>query len=98
MKTKTFAWLILSDRLNTRDLLQRRHWHVSDDTHCVLCPLKCYEDMIHMFFNAISAVSIWNYLQINWNGNGDSDLHEVIADARRSFGHSFFMEVLITTC
>jgi hypothetical protein len=25
MRTKTFAWLLLSDRLNTRDILIRRH-------------------------------------------------------------------------
>ena len=26
LRTKFFAWLLLNDRLNTRDLLQRRHW------------------------------------------------------------------------
>jgi hypothetical protein len=62
MKTKTFAWLLLSDRLNTRDLLQRRHWHVSDDTHCVLCPLRSYEDRIHLFFQCNFSCRIWNYL------------------------------------
>jgi hypothetical protein len=50
MKTKTFAWLLLSDRLNTQDLLQRRHWTITSDTHCVLCPLRCHEDRIHLFF------------------------------------------------
>jgi hypothetical protein len=28
MKRKVFAWLLLVDRLNTRDLLRRRHWNV----------------------------------------------------------------------
>jgi hypothetical protein len=49
MKTKTFAWLLLAHRLNTRDLLQRRHWIVTDETHCVFFPLRCHEDIIHFF-------------------------------------------------
>jgi hypothetical protein len=44
MTTKVFACLILKDRLNTRDMLQRRHWRVTDETTCVLCPLHAHED------------------------------------------------------
>jgi hypothetical protein len=29
-KHKFFAWLILHDRINTNDMLLRRHWHVTD--------------------------------------------------------------------
>jgi hypothetical protein len=50
MKTKVFSWLLLVDRLNTRDLLQRRHWHVTDNYHCELYPLHVHEDMIHLSF------------------------------------------------
>jgi hypothetical protein len=50
MKTKVFAWLLLVDRLNTRDLLQRRHWNVTDLYHCELCPMHVHEDRIHLFF------------------------------------------------
>jgi hypothetical protein len=50
MRHKMFAWLVLSDRVNTRDLLQRRHWHVTDDTHYELCPGHLYEDRAHLFF------------------------------------------------
>jgi hypothetical protein len=28
-KHKFFAWLILHDRINTKDMLRRRHWHVT---------------------------------------------------------------------
>jgi hypothetical protein len=50
MRHKMFAWLVLSDCLNTRYLLQRRHWHVTDDTHCELCSGHLYEDRAHLFF------------------------------------------------
>jgi REP element-mobilizing transposase RayT len=58
MKTKVFAWLLLVDRLNTRDLLQRRHWNVTDDYRCELCPLHVYEDRIHLFFECNFSVRI----------------------------------------
>jgi hypothetical protein len=58
MKTKGFAWLMLSDRLNTRDMLQRRHWRVTNDTHCVLFPIRSYEDRIHLFFQCNFSVRI----------------------------------------
>ena len=39
---------------------------------------------------------IWSYLQIEWSGN--DDLQSIVTAARRSFGHPFFMEVVITAC
>jgi hypothetical protein len=93
MRSKMFAWLLLSDRLNTRDLLQRRHWHVTDDTHCVLCPGRFYEDRAHLFFECNFSMRIWNYLQITWQSN--NDMQSVVSVAKQSFGQPFFMEVLI---
>jgi hypothetical protein len=93
MSAKFFAWFILQDRLNTRDLLKRRHWHVTEDVHCVLCPLGIYEDRIHLFFVCNFSQRIWSYLQIDWISN--DDLETVMQAARRSFGKPFFMEVAI---
>jgi hypothetical protein len=55
MKHKFFAQLLISDSLNTRDMLKRRHWNVTEDTHCVLCFARAYEDRMHLFFSAISV-------------------------------------------
>ena len=35
-RLKFFAWLVLMDRLNTRDMLQRRNFHVQPNNFCVL--------------------------------------------------------------
>ena len=36
LKIKVFAWLLFFDRLNTKDMLVRRHWRaVEDDNLCV---------------------------------------------------------------
>jgi hypothetical protein len=34
-KHKYFAWLIVHDRINTKDMLGRRHWNVTSDHSCV---------------------------------------------------------------
>jgi hypothetical protein len=96
MKIKVFAWLLLSDRLNTKDMLQRRHWHVTDNYDCVLCSNGDREDRDHLFFNCNFSSRIWNYLQIKW-GTGCS-LVQSAEIARRSFRHVFFTEVTALAC
>jgi hypothetical protein len=96
MTSKVFAWLLLKDRLNTKDMLQRRHWNVVEQSHCVLCPLRVHEDRSHLFFQCNFSQRIWNYLQIQWIAH--DDLQTVVAEARRSFGQPFFMEVVIMAC
>jgi hypothetical protein len=45
-----FAWLLLADRLNTKDLLRRRHKHLDEGYHCVLCHEQVDETSLHLFF------------------------------------------------
>jgi hypothetical protein len=54
-----------------------------------------HEDRVHLFFECNSSARVWNYLQIQWVGNSSHDLQQVVSEARRSFGHPFFMDVLI---
>jgi hypothetical protein len=93
MKTKVFAWLLLVDRLNTIDLLRRRHCNVSEDPTCVLCPSRVYEDRIHLFFHCNFSARIWTYLQIEWQQH--DDLQVVLSDAKRSFGYPFSRRSLL---
>jgi hypothetical protein len=66
MRIKCFTWFLLSDRLNTRDLLQCKHWKVTEDTHCELCPFRLYKDRVHLFFECNFSARVWNYLQVEW--------------------------------
>ena len=70
LRIKVFAWLLVSDRLNTRDMFRRRHWNVTGDFNCVLCPLGDTEDWMHLFFQCNFSVRIWSYLQIQWEPAG----------------------------
>ena len=65
LKFKVFGWLLLMDRLNTRDMVQRRHWIIQDDT-CVLCHCALHEDRAHLFFACNFSQRVWNYLGISW--------------------------------
>ena len=50
MKIKVFGWLLLSDRLNTRNMLKRRHFNIGNMFGCLLCPI-CMDEMVeHLFF------------------------------------------------
>jgi hypothetical protein len=96
MKHKFFAWLLLNDRINTRDMLKRRNWKVTEDTHCVLCPGRQYEHRIHLFFECNFSQRVRNYLQIEWTSG--QEVQMIFSEAKRSFGKPFFMEVVILAC
>lgn len=67
MKVKAFLWLLFMDRLNTRDMLQRRQLHVQDGPSCKMCTSGVLEDMVHMFFSCPFAKSCWNLLGVSWD-------------------------------
>lgn len=95
MKIKMFAWLLLNDRLNRRDMLLRRHWRSPDDDNfCPNCPVQILEDRDHLFFKCLFATRVWNYLQITWQASLSTKA--CILAASRIFGHPFFLEVVFT--
>jgi hypothetical protein len=69
LRIKFFAWLLINDRLNTRDMLRRRQCNVTNVYDYVLCPTHAVEDWMHLFFYCNFSQRVWNYLQISW-GNG----------------------------
>jgi hypothetical protein len=96
LRIKVFAWLLVSDRLNTRDMLRRRNWNVTSDFTCVLCPTHTTEDWIHLFFDCNFSRRIWNYLQIEWTQH--DTIEEMFIAARKVFSKPFFTEVIILAC
>ena len=88
MSIKMFAWLVIMDRVNTKDMIQRRHWKINDGPECVLCLTRVLEDINHLFFQCNFSMRIWNYLQITWL-NSD-DMVEIALHARKEFNKPFF--------
>jgi hypothetical protein len=58
-KHKFFFWLLLMDRLNTRNLLKRKNRHL-DDYNCVLCNTNTEETCFHLFFTCPFSAACWN--------------------------------------
>ena len=56
-KIKVFGWFLLSDRLNTRNMLKRRHYNIGSNLDCLLCGLHVEEMVEHLFFIALSVRS-----------------------------------------
>jgi hypothetical protein len=48
-KHRVFFWLLLNDRLNTKNLLRRKRFNVLS-VACVLCNLDSEETLKHLFF------------------------------------------------
>jgi len=49
-KRKFFFWLLLKDRLNTRELLRRKTMEL-ENYNCALCFLNTDESLMHLFFH-----------------------------------------------
>jgi hypothetical protein len=61
MKHKVFFWLLLKDRLSTRDLLRRKDMNLDSFT-CDLCILQRLESGAHLFLRCNFARACWNSL------------------------------------
>lgn len=68
MKIKVFGWLLLIDRLNTRDMLDRKHCAPQGvPLTCVLCGQNIRETLSHFFFQCSFSRSCWISTGCNWD-------------------------------
>ena len=58
---KIFFWLLLHDKNNTRNMLQRMTMHL-DSYSCVLCSDKTDETSIHLFWNCPFSLYCWDHI------------------------------------
>ena len=66
-KLKVFVWLLLLDRLNTKDLMHRKNWHIEEGINCVLCDQDCLETRDHLFFDCAFASLCWEDVGFAWD-------------------------------
>jgi hypothetical protein len=94
-KHNFFACLILHDRINTKDMLLRRRWNVTNNHDCVLCCSGQFEDWRHLFVNCMFSIRVWNYLHSPWH---PGSTYESLLAARKSFKGPCFTEIGILAC
>ena len=67
LKLKVFCWLLLKDRLNTKDMMDRKHWHVEGGSNCVLCD----DGNLERFRESLFHVCLCHGVLANgWSGLG----------------------------
>lgn len=69
-KHKVFAWLILKDRISTRELLRRKNMELQD-YNCVLCSLSTEESLFHLLADCPFATACWNSIGLQVNHHLD---------------------------
>ena len=93
MKIKVFGWLLLSDRLNTRNILKRRHYNIGDNYTCLLCASPPEETLEHLFFTCPFSQDCWTHLNISWPTQG-SRLHW-IEEAKTIWNKPMVMDIFL---
>ena len=97
MKIKVFGWLLLSDRLNTRNMLKRRHYNIGDDHDCILCGLHIEETVEHLFFECQFTQPCWASFGLSWQQGGTR--LQNIEVAKETWARPLFMETfLLAAC
>jgi len=92
-KIKFFTWLLLMDRLNTRDVLRRRKKFEEEGYSCALWHEHVQETVFHLFFGCQSSVTRWFAIGIQWHNSGD--VCQMIVHQKSLFRGRFFMDLFM---
>ena len=92
-KIKFFCWLLLSDRLNTRNMLRRRHYTVGNTFSCTMCNAGVEETVEHLFFHCAFSKSCWHLLKLPLSNDLTSNRLQLVSHARSHWPNQMFMEV-----
>jgi hypothetical protein len=94
-KHKIFFWLLISDRLSTRNILRRKQMHLPS-YNCVLCLNGHEETRSHLFLQCSFAKECWQLIHIDIPS--DSDFPEIAELLREQIQSRFFIAAIILMC
>jgi hypothetical protein len=92
-RVKFFGWLVLSDRLNSRNMLKRRHYILNSGYNCLMCDNPPEETLEHMLFHYPFSQSCWQTLDMSFDSTGDR-LH-IIERGKARWNRPLFMEIFL---
>ena len=64
LRHKIFFWMLLYDRVSTRNMLHRKNMYLPD-YNCALCLDRTQETLIHLFWDCHFAFNCWNCILPN---------------------------------
>lgn len=92
MKHKVFFWLVLRDRISTRDILSRRNMHL-DSYNCEMCILQRRETTSHLLLRCNFAKACW--LSIGISVITTRSMVRIFKRIKESLQLTFFMEIIV---
>jgi hypothetical protein len=94
-KHKIFFWLILRDKLSTRNMIRRRGMFL-EDYHCVLCQQSIEETVMHLFFYCPFARDCWAI--INFSFADHLSVSQIFQAWKRKLLVDFSLDIFIIWC
>lgn len=94
-KHKVFFWLLISDRLSTRNMLRRKNMEL-ESYDCVFCVNSTEETVQHLFLQCPFAAQCWQNIQIEAPGN--TLFPETVSQIKEQMQSQFFMATIILMC
>ena len=93
-KHKVFFWLLLRDRLSTRELLRRRNMHLLS-YNCACCTLDVEETLSHLFLTCHFAQVCWIKLNVIFV---ETDPFLAFEEIKTQLHVPFYMDIIILFC
>lgn len=94
-KHKVSYWLLLNDRLSTRNILRRKHIHL-ESYNCELCSQGIEETSRHLFFSCPFAQQCWGFFKLMVSPN--SNVSDNFSALKCQIHSQFFVEMIILVC
>ena len=92
---KVFFWLLIQDRLSTRNILRRKNMFLQS-YNCVLCNELVEETVEHLFLHCEFAKECWSIIGLTIPLGQES--FQILDSFRRQLNVQFFMEIIILLC
>jgi hypothetical protein len=92
-RVKFFGWLVLSDHLNTRNMLRRRHYTINSGYLCLMCIPPPEETIEHLIFHCVFSQSCWQVLDMFWQATGNR--LQIIEEGKHRWHKPLFRELFL---
>lgn len=91
-KHKVFFWLLIKDRLSTRELLRRKNMTLPNFNY-VLCNGSIEESLIHLFLDCPFAIQCWAWINVQVEQSADP--FQNLDNFKVQLQVPFFMEIIV---
>ena len=89
---KSFFWLLIKDRLSTRNILRRRGMDL-DSYSCVFCNSLVEGTLEHLFVNCPFSIMCWNVINVSIPIQSSSP--EIFSQIKDQLASPFAMDAII---